>query len=210
MRNAQLWEENRMPLTVIGAGLGRTGTASLKLALQQLGFGPCYHMMEVFPRPDAPAQWLRTAEGEAVDWEEIFAGFAATVDWPSAQFYKELAAHYPEAKVILSLREAESWFTSTQATIFADPTFPGWSPTMRAMVQKVITEPMGGRLDDRETLIAKYNAHNDEVRRVIATERLLVYEASDGWAPLCTFLGVSVPDMPYPRTNTREEWAQRQ
>jgi hypothetical protein len=198
-----------MSLTVIGAGLGRTGTASLKLALQHLGRGPCYHMMEVFPRPGAPAQWLRAAEGEAVDWEEIFAGFAATVDWPSARFYKELAAHYPEAKVILSLRDAESWFRSTQATIFADPTFPGWSPTMRAMVQKVITEPMGGRLDDRETMIAKYDAHNAEVRRVIPPERLLVYEASQGWAPLCAFLGVAVPDMPYPRTNTSEEWAER-
>jgi Sulfotransferase domain len=198
-----------MPLTVIGAGLGRTGTLSLKLALEQLGAGPCYHMKEVFAVPDASDQWRRAAEGEAVDWEVVFAGYRATVDWPAAQFYKQLAARYPEAKIILSLRDAESWFRSTQATIFADPTFPGAPPAWRAMVQRVITEPMGGRLDDRETLIARYRAHNDEVQRVIPRERLLVFEATEGWPPLCAFLGVPVPSEPYPRTNTTDEWIER-
>ena len=198
-----------MPIEVIGAGLGRTGTMSLKLALQELGFGPCYHMMDVFQRPQAPEQWLRAAEGDPVDWEEVLPGFRATVDWPGAYFYKELVARYPKAKVILSLRDVESWFRSTQATIFSNPSFPGALPAWRAMVQKVITEPMGGRLDDRETLIARYDAHNDEVRRVIPKQKLLVFEASQGWGPLCTFLGVPVPETPYPRTNTTEEWAKR-
>jgi hypothetical protein len=198
-----------MPLEVIGAGLGRTGTFSLKLALERVGFGRCYHMMEVFSLPNAAEQWRRAAEGATVDWEEVFAGFRATVDWPSAYFYKQLAARYPEAKVILGLRDPESWFRSTQATIFADPSFPKSPPAWRAMVQKVITEPMGGRLDDRATLIAAYNAHNDEVRRVIPQDRLLVFEASQGWAPLCAFLGVPLPDVSYPTSNTREEWAAR-
>jgi hypothetical protein len=198
-----------MPLTVIGAGLGRTGTLSLKLALDQLGVGPCYHMKEVFALPDASDHWRRAAEGEAVDWEVVFAGYRATVDWPGAYFYEQLAARYPAAKVILSVRDAESWFRSTQATIFSDPTFAGAPPAWRAMVQKVITEPMGGRLDDRETLIARYLAHNEEVRRVVPRERLLVFQAAEGWRPLCEFLGLPVPSEPYPRTNTTEEWIDR-
>jgi len=198
-----------MPLRVIGAGLGRTGTMSLKLALEQLGFGRCYHMMEVFVLPKAPDRWRRAAAGEAVDWEEVFEGFGATVDWPSAQFYRELAARYPDAKVILTVRDPEAWFRSTQATIFSDPTFARSPEPWRAMVAKVITTPLGGRLDDHDTLIARFNAHNDEVKRVIPKDRLLVFEASQGWGPLCAFLGVPAPDQPFPRTNTTEDWAAR-
>ncbi|MDE2487101.1 MAG: sulfotransferase family protein, partial [Alphaproteobacteria bacterium] len=107
-----------MTLKVIGAGYGRTGTMSLKLALEQLGFGPCYHMVEVFKNPQAPAWWLEAADGRP-DWAKIFNGYSATVDWPSATFYRELAEAYPDAKVILTERDPEAWFRSTQATIFA-------------------------------------------------------------------------------------------
>src|SRR6516165_3260381 len=126
-----------MPLDVIGAGFGRTGTLSLKLALEQLGFGPCYHMLEVLQNPSAAGQWEAAADRKAVDWEEVFKGYRATVDWPAATFWRQLADAYPAAKVILSLRDPAAWFASTQATIFKanydDPKDP-----FERMISKVI------------------------------------------------------------------------
>ena len=134
-----------MPLSVIGAGFGRTGTMSLKLALDQLGFGPCYHMTEVFKNPKASGYWEAAADGKPIDWEEVFAGYRSTVDWPGATFYKQLADAYPEAKVILTERDAEAWFESTQATIFSlhfrDDTQDPW----QRMVLKVISDLSTGR-----------------------------------------------------------------
>jgi hypothetical protein len=195
-----------MPLKVIGAGLGRTGTLSLKLALEQLGFGRCYHMMEVFQRPEAPQQWLDAAEGRPVDWEAVFEGYQSSVDWPGAEFYALHARMYPDAKVILSVRDADRWFESTQATIFADPTFEGAPPVWRAMVLKLIAGKFGGNLSDRRHCIEVYNRHNDEVRRTIPADRLLEFEARDGWGPLCAFLGVPAPETAYPSVNSTEEF----
>ena len=119
-----------MPLHVIGAGLGRTGTLSLKLALEQLGLGPCYHMMEVRAAPERLEHWNRIAAGEQVDWDEVFAGFQSTVDWPACNYWRELMARYPDAKVILSLRDPDGWFRSTQATIFSDEVQGGAPPSI--------------------------------------------------------------------------------
>lgn len=196
-----------MPLKVIGAGYGRTGTMSLKLALEQLGFGPCYHMVEVFKNPQAPGWWIEAAEGHP-DWEKIFAGYVATVDWPNATFYKELADAYPEAKVILTLRDPEAWFKSTQDTIFARDFPPDSDDPWIKMVGKVVGDLFDRRMHDKETLISVYNRHNETVRRVIPKERLLVYEVSQGWAPLCEFLGVPVPEGPMPKVNSTEEFQQ--
>jgi hypothetical protein len=201
-----------MTLSVIGAGYGRTGTMSLKLALEALGFAPCYHMVEVFKNPQAPDWWYEAAQDPAhADWGKIFAGYVATVDWPNATYYKELADAYPDAKVILTERDPDDWFDSTQATIFAqdfggpekaDQPFP-------RMVRKVVAELFDGRLHDRAHCIAVFKAHNARVREVIPPERLLVYEVAEGWAPLCGFLGVAVPDGPMPKVNSREEFAAR-
>lgn len=196
-------------LSVIGAGLGRTGTLSLKLALEQLGFGPCYHMAEVFKLPDAPAQWSAAADGRPVDWEVVFNGYRSTVDWPSARFYRDLADAYPEAKVILTERDPEAWFTSTQATIFNVALAEGRPSPWREMVEKVVVGTFDGRIRDREHAIAVFNAHNAEVRRTITVERLLVYQVADGWAPLCAFLGVQPPDAPMPKVNTTETFIGR-
>jgi hypothetical protein len=197
-----------MPLSVIGAGFGRTGTMSLKLALDRLGFGPCYHMVEVFKNPEAPGYWEAAADGKAVDWEEVFAGYNSTVDWPSATFYRELADAYPEAKVILTERDPESWFTSTQATIFSlairDDTQDEW----QRMVLKVISDLFDRRMSDKAKLLEVYRRHNEEVRRTIAADRLLVYEVADGWEPLCRFLDVEVPDEPMPKVNSTDEFRQ--
>jgi len=194
-----------MPLSVIGAGFGRTGTLSLKLALEQLGFGPCYHMLEVFKNPQAAGWWEAAADGAPTDWEQIFQGYQATVDWPAATFWRELAEAYPQAKVILSLRDPEAWFASTQATIFKARYDDDSQPFVR-MVMKVIGDLFDRRMQDKDHVIEVYNRHNETVRRALPPERLLVYEAAQGWAPLCAFLGVPVPDTPMPKANTTEEF----
>ena len=198
-----------MPLSVIGAGFGRTGTMSLKLALEQLGIGPCYHMSEVFKNPAAPGYWEAAADGKPVDWEEVFAGYRSTVDWPSATFYKELADAYPDAKVILTVRDPEAWFTSTQATIFASRIFEDATSDWGRMVLKVVGDLFDREMSNKAKLIDVYNRHNETVQRVIPAERLLVYDLSEGWNPLCRFLGVPVPDEPMPNTNSTEDFKRR-
>lgn len=197
-----------MTLKVIGAGYGRTGTMSLKLALEQLGFGPCYHMVEVFKNPVAARWWVDAAEGRP-DWEKIFAGYDSTVDWPNATFYAELAEAYPEAKVILTERDPEAWFASTQATIFARDIPADTEDPWMLMFGKVIADLFDRRMHDKDKLISVYQAHNARVREVIPSERLLVYEVAQGWAPLCDFLGVAVPEGPMPKVNSTEEFQSR-
>jgi hypothetical protein len=196
-----------MALSVIGAGFGRTGTMSLKLALEALGLGRCYHMTEVFPNPEAPGLWNRAAAGTLGDWDEIFGDYGATTDWPACTFYRELADRYPEAKVVLSVRDPGKWFDSTQATIFADSTSAmiQGSPVV-SLMEKIVWKHFDGRIHDREHCIAVYERHNAEVKAAISPERLLVYDPAEGWAPLCAFLGLPVPDFPMPKANSREEF----
>jgi hypothetical protein len=197
-----------MSISVIGAGFGRTGTMSLKLALDRLGFGPCYHMTEVFKDPKASGYWESVADGNPPDWDTIFTGYRSTVDWPSATFYKQLADDYPDARVILTERDPEAWFASTQATIFSrhirDDTEDDW----QRMMLKVICDLFDRRMTDKAKLIEVYKRHNQEVRRSIAPERLLVYEVSEGWGPLCAFLGVDIPDEPMPKVNSTDDFRQ--
>jgi hypothetical protein len=197
-----------MPLGVIGAGLGRTGTMSLKLALDQLGFGPTYHMSEVFKDPAAARWWADAADGGGPGWETIFAGYASSVDWPGASFYKTLADAYPDAKVILTERPSADWFKSARATIFNVPTSAG-PPAFGRMMNAVIGRMFDGRLDDADHAIAVYERHNAEVRRVIPAGRLLVYEVSQGWEPLCAFLGVPIPEGDVPHVNSTAEFQAR-
>jgi Sulfotransferase domain len=196
-----------MPLEVIGAGYGRTGTMSLKLALEQLGLGPCFHMSEAIANPACIPGWVAAARGRP-DWEKLFAGFRSSVDHPGCAFYRELAAAYPHAKVVLTVRDANDWFDSTQATVF--------SPTMRTRVadplfKEFLTRTVwglfGAGIDDRELMVEAFARHSAEVQSTIAPERLLVFEVSQGWAPLCNFLGVPVPATPFPRVNSRAEMA---
>src|SRR5579884_1713139 len=161
-----------MTIEVIGAGYGRTGTMSLKLALEQIGFSPCHHMVEVFKNPQSMAWWADAADGKA-DWPKIFQGFKAAVDWPTATFYKELADFYPEAKVILTVRDSQSWFESTQETIFNRPFPQDTDDPFLTMAYKVIGRLFDQKMHDRETLISVYERHNETVQKVIPAERLL-------------------------------------
>lgn len=205
-----------MALEVIGAGFGRTGTLSLKHALEQLGFSKCHHMMEVFANPGQARQFLAAAQGLAVDWDSVFDGYRAMVDWPGCHFWKELMAHYPGAKVILSVRSPESWYASASETIFRAMNLsrPGEVPpevvAQREMAKEiVVNQTFAGRLDDREHCIRIYNEHVARVQREVPPERLLVFQASEGWGPLCSFLGVPEPATEYPRINTRDEFLDR-
>lgn len=203
-----------MTLKVVGAGFGRTGTLSLKHALETLGFGPCYHMAEVATHPDHVDLWRRAWRGEHV-WEDIFDGFAAAVDWPAAAFWQPLADIYPDAKVVLSLRDAGSWFTSASDTIFRSMLegLASDNETIRdrlLMAKEIIVDgTFNGDLTDRATAIAAYEANVAAVRATVPASRLVEVHAKDGWAPLCDGLGVAVPDKPYPRVNTTEEFFER-
>lgn len=194
-----------MTLRVIGAGFGRTGTLSLKLALEQLGFGPCHHMTEVFKNPASIGWWLDAADDKP-DWNRIFHGYDSAVDWPAATFYATLAEVYPDAKVILTERDPEAWFASTQATIFPRATPPDTDVPFDRMFRRVIGALFDNRMRDHDHVIDVFNRHNAEVRRRIAPHRLLVYDIAQGWEPLCGFLGVAVPAAAMPKANSREEF----
>jgi hypothetical protein len=201
-----------MALRVLGAGFGRTGTNSLRLALAQLGFGPCHHMFEVRDKPELLAPWQAAARGEALDWDKTFRGYRSQVDWPGARYWRELAAHYPDAKVILSVRPADDWFDSVQKTIapFIRNRASIGNPHVRAlaeMAQALIVEQIfDNRLDDRSHATGIFEDHVAEVQRSIAADRLLTFDVAEGWQPLCEFLGVAVPDTPFPNTNSSESF----
>jgi hypothetical protein len=205
-----------MTLQIIGAGFGRTGTYSLKVALEMLGYDKCYHMSEVFEHPEDAAVWEASARGEQVDWDALFEDYAAGVDWPVAAFWRELMAHYPEAKIILTVRDANSWYESASKTIFANMTreVPPQAPLAVRQVVRMINELVavkgfGGNLTNREHMIRIYHQHNEEVKRGVPAGRLLVFDTKEGWEPLCRFLGKPVPQVEYPRTNTSEEFIAR-
>ncbi|MGH6980562.1 MAG: sulfotransferase family protein [Stellaceae bacterium] len=201
-----------MSLKVIGAGFGRTGTRSLKEALEMLGFGPCHHMVEVFMHPEQVPLWDRAALGQMQNWEEIFATYNSACDWPSCSFYKELADFYPDAKVILTLRDPKAWYKSVSSTIMPAMKKPEEGQERRLpgiFGPKIIGENTFGFDFGEENMIATYLRHNEEVKRTVPRDSLLVFEAMDGWEPLCTFIGVEVPAQPYPKMNTTEEFQAR-
>jgi hypothetical protein len=200
-----------MNLRVIGAGLPRTGTHSLKLALEQLLGGRCYHMHEIPGHPfDLGPAWDHALAGGTPDWETVLRGYVATVDWPASMFWRELSEANPDALVLLSVRDsAETWWQSLSETILPvarRALTPDWKEGHGLLD---LFERLTGRKDwdDPATLTAAYQSHNDEVRQAIPRNRLLVWQASEGWPPLCSALGVPVPGDPFPWVNRRSEWS---
>jgi Sulfotransferase domain len=199
-----------MTLKVIGAGVGRTGTNSLRLALNMLGVGPCHHMEEVIMNmPTQVPLWQSAIDGNP-DWDSTYKGYNSAVDWPTAAFYGELSKVYPDAKFILTVRSPESWAASFSETIykFMDGS-DGAPPHMRAWIKMGLAAisksglPMGLNVDG---LTKAFLAHNDAVRATIPASRLLVYEVKQGWEPLCKLVGAAVPAEVFPNTNGREEF----
>ena len=210
-------------MKLIGAGLPRTGTLSQKVGLEMVGQGPCYHMVNVLANLDLVPQWSRALDGDA-QWEEIFDGFEAAVDWPGSFFYRELIEVYPDAKVLLSVREGESWTRSMRDTIWGviygdillrhlsdarcvvDPKWRGYTNLMDAMWQRL---GLNGQDVTPEQMVTGMERYNDEVRQTVPADRLLVWSVTEGWEPLCDFLEVPVPEAPFPHLNDSKEFSDR-
>ena len=198
-----------MTLQVVGAGLGRTGTHSLKIALEQLLGGPCYHMVEVFGRPDDIPIWQAAIDGQMPDWNQFFSDYRAAVDWPAGGFWREISAAHPDAVVLLSSRDADSWWKSASNTIFlmgdrwqGDPSMAAQMAMAIDMLSKTFTPNWR---DETEAKRA-FEAHNADVRASVPADRLIDYRPGDGWAPICEKLGLAVPSEPFPHVNSTEEF----
>jgi hypothetical protein len=200
-----------MVLKVIGAGFGRTGTMSLKMALEELGFGPCHHMIEVIRSPAQVDFWEAAAHGAPGNWDAALGAYRSAVDWPTAHYWRELAEAYPDAKIILSHRKPQGWWASFSETILKALAARDQMPTpelrrnMTAAHEIIVNQTLGGRTDEASALAA-FARRMAEVQATIPPERLLVFDVREGWEPLATFLGCPVPATPFPRSNSREEF----
>ena len=195
-----------MPLKVIGTAFGRTGTDSMREALNTLGFGPCHHMFEVNSSETQKQRWRALAKGASPDWESLFEGYASCMDWPASFYWRDLIEAYPEAMVIHTDRSAESWWQSVENA------FLGMSRTQvdpDSLGEVLIRQRVFGGNIGRDHAIATYEAHRREVLATVPPDRLLVHALGDGWEPLCRHLGVAVPDELYPQRNSAEEFRRK-
>ena len=200
-----------MGLRVVGAGVGRTGTHSLKIALEQLLGGPCYHMSEVFSHPEHIPSWYAAMKGEPVDWDYVFKDFVATVDWPGGGVWEDILTANPDAMVLLSTRDStETWYRSASNTIMIPlrdaSTLGGredWAQMADAMFRRFCPD-----VENEAAVKAAYESHNAHVRATVPADRLIDWQPTDGWGPLCDGLGVPVPEEDFPVTNTTAEFRQ--
>jgi len=200
-----------MALKVVGAGLGRNGTHSLKLALEKLLGEPCYHMVEVFQHPEHVPHWHAAATGEMPDWKGLMDGYGASVDWPSSAFWREQSEAFPDALILLSMRDPEAWWKSASSTIFNpdNGVGPERGGPWFEMVVALFTNRFQPDIRDKDAGIAAFNRHNEEVLATAPKDRLLVWQVSDGWGPICDRLGLPIPEEPFPLSNTTEEFVGR-
>jgi hypothetical protein len=196
-----------MPLKVVGAGVGRTGTASLRLALEQLLGGRCHHMLEIIGDPAQVPGWTDAIDGRDVDWQELLSGYVALVDWPGASFWREISAANPDALVLLSTRDPDAWYRSASNTIFNvfQKPPPGLEEWFGTTVPKMFGERFSDDLGNPTAMMDAFERHNAQVRAGVPAGRLLEWTASDGWEPICERLGVAVPDEPFPAVNSTHE-----
>lgn len=216
-----------MALKVIGAGMGRTGTESLKLALEQLGYGKCYHMYELIKDNSRFPCWLQLEKGEVPDYDVLFDGYQSAVDFPAALYYREFMKQYPDAKVILTVRDAGSWYDSASKTILKGIPSPVlfmarvlgvFSARLRNLplasewLNRILFNEQAlfrGQAKNREAMMQLFTAWNEEVKRTVPANKLLVFEVKDGWEPLCRFLDVAVPPVPFPRSNDSQDFQKK-
>jgi len=192
-----------MALKIIGAGFGRTGTASIQLALEKLGFEKCYHMYEIRNDKSKAQAWYDASIKKPVDWDDVFTGYQATIDWPACSFYKDLIDKYPNAKVILTVRDPDKWYKSVRDTIYImSNILPWWayllsgkSRIMRKMISNVIWDgTFNGRFEQEDYAKNVFLNHIEQVKNTVAKEKLLIYEVTQGWQPLCDFLNLPIPE----------------
>jgi Sulfotransferase domain len=201
-------------LKVVGAGVGRTGTHSLKMALEQLLGGKCHHMVEVFEHPEQIPVWTDAVAGKPVDWATLLSPYRSLVDWPGASFWPELLAANPDALVLLSVRDPEEWYRSASNTIFLglDNRIEGGPPEMSSWmdtVRRLLRDRFSDRFDDETAMLEAFQRHNAMVRDTVPAGQLLEWTPCDGWAPICDRLGLAIPEQPFPLSNTSEEFRQR-
>ncbi|NRQ33205.1 sulfotransferase family protein [Nonomuraea sp. NN258] len=211
-------------LQVIGAGFPRTGTTSMKAALERLGFGPCYHMFEILTQPEHVDRWLPTASGGPVDWNEVFAGYRSSQDWPASHFWRQQAEAFPEAKIVLTVRDPHRWYLSMQKLLASGPAmrqpaddrppaatalldaFGRLAPVLDLIGNETFETgwEYGQGVPEEKVALAAFERHVAEVKESAPADRLLVFDVREGWEPLCRFLGVDVPDEPFPHLNEAE------
>lgn len=209
-----------MTIEILGAGFGRTGTYSLKCALEILGKGPCYHMYEVGKHKEHVSLWSDAIEHNYCDWEALFRGYKAAVDWPTVSFLPQLLVQYPKAKVILTTRDPNEWYESARNTIFNAMEMSYRNPDLESrkrteMSKRLILDKLfSGRYKDKDYCISVYTQHIQSIEKLIPNEKLLMFSVAEGWAPLCWFLQVPIPAVSFPYANDREsflsmkpEWA---
>ncbi len=197
-------------MDVIGVGFGRTGTLSLKAALEDLDFGPCMHMIPVLADPERAVLFRKAAEGDLDSLDAAMDGCRSTVDWPGTYFWRELVRRNPDAKVLLTVRDPQKWYDSAFRTIYqaataADPA-PDVAPAIEMAHATVWDGTFDGRFADREFAVRTFEEHNAAVRREVPAGRLLEFEVAQGWEPLCDFLDTPVPDKPFPKLNDTAEF----
>ena len=216
-----------MALKVIGAGMARTGTSSLKTALEELDFGPCYQMRELLSHPEQVTFWEEASGGKAIDWDALFQSYRATVDFPSYRYYYQLLQYYPNAKVILTVREPQAWYESAKNTIYQVVEPPSGQKFLKTLLlpdeartrhlerifrlveKELWQEDWKGKFEDKHYAIEVFKQHIEEVKQNVPSKRLLVYQVTEGWESLCHFLDVPVPNKPFPRLNERATFKQR-
>lgn len=206
-----------MALQVIGAGFGRTGTLSMKAALEKLGYDKCHHMLEVIPSQTQIDAWHHISQGGTPDWDAVFEGFQASVDFPSAGYWRDLAEHYPDAKIILTTRSFDSWYESASETIYpVSKGMPNWllivpkARKIKEMSYGTIWDRIfGGAFEDKEAARKVFEQHEADVKAAFPEDRLLVFHPKEGWEPLCAFLDKPVPDGPFPNVNDRADFQTR-
>lgn len=213
-----------MSIKIIGAGFPRTGTTSLKRSLEMLGYTKTYHMKELLVHPDKLHHWLELEENRTTDWDTLYDGYQATVDFPGYPYYKEHMERYPDAKVILTVRPFEKWYESAYNTVWqAGPQnlqqklAMMWRMATSSRIRKVIPcikmvkrvfweKQFEGRFLDKEFAKSVWDRHIEEVKNYVPEDKLLVYDVRDGWAPLCSFLGMPEPTEPLPHLNKKENF----
>jgi hypothetical protein len=209
-------------MKMIGVGFGRTGTMSLKAALEELGAGPCFHMIDLIMGEEKErdlAHWVRIADGEPVDWHEVFEPWESTVDWPAASRWREIVAAFPEAPVLLNVRDFDGFYKSCENTILAikeaamagdlpeDANREGPAPELWEAIEKLIWQgDFQGNFKDKEATRKLYFERIETIRSEVPAERLVYWELGDGWGPLAEALGVDEPDTPFPHLHDTNEF----
>jgi hypothetical protein len=205
-------KQGSQSMKIIGAGFSRTGTFSLKQAIQALGFEPCYHGDVIFQRPDHVEVWRKVLQ-KPPDWQLLFSGYQAGLDSPICFFWREIRATFPDAKVILTKRDPDEWYESLKASLYQAMMNPERAPkeiqgALKMAKSIVLDHVFDGRFEDRNYAIEVYNEHNKSVEASFTNDpsSLLIFEVSKGWGPLCDFLDKEIPKIAFPNTNSREQF----